>query len=47
MTEMHIISYVYHWERDTVWKLPITERKKWVKLIIKQKKAEDPNVEEH
>jgi hypothetical protein len=43
--EMHIIAYIYHWERDTIRKLGSTERKKWVELIMKQKDAENSQVE--
>jgi hypothetical protein len=39
-TEMHYLAYVYHWERDTVWNIPRSERKIWVDKIIKQKEAE-------
>jgi len=39
--EMHILAYVYHWERDTLWSLPIMERKMWVKMVHEQKEAEN------
>ena len=38
--EMHLLAYVYRWERDTIWKLRRSERKMWVDLIRKQKEAE-------
>lgn len=37
---MHVIAYCYHWDRDTVWSLSRFERKMWVAVIMKQKKAE-------
>lgn len=37
---MHIIAYIYHWEHDTVMKLPCKERKMWVDMINLQKQAE-------
>lgn len=41
MTEMHILAYCYHWDRDTLWKMPRSERKMWVEIVQKQKKAEN------
>ena len=40
MAEMHILAYCYHWDRDTLWKMPRSERKLWVEMVQKQKKAE-------
>lgn len=40
LEEMHIIAYVYHWDRNSLWKLPCKERRAWIRLIAKQKKAE-------
>ena len=45
MEEMHILAYVYHWSRDEVRKLRITERRKWVERIIDQKEKENKAVE--
>lgn len=38
--EMHILAYVYRWDRNTLWSLPRNERKLWVEEVIRQKKAE-------
>lgn len=38
--EMHILAYIYHWDRNSIWDLPISERKRWVQLIKDQKEAE-------
>jgi hypothetical protein len=43
--EMHILAYVYRWERDTLWKLPFNERKMWVKMIQDQKETEQRMIE--
>ncbi len=43
---MHYLAYFYHWERNTVRTLPITEPRKWVELLIEHKKAERASVEE-
>lgn len=45
MEEMHIIAYVYHWERDTLKSLPIRERRRWAERIIKQREAENSALE--
>lgn len=37
---MHVIAYVYHWERDTVRNLSRGERRMWYDFIMEQKKAE-------
>lgn len=39
-SEMHVIAYVYHWDRDTLMKLSRGERRMWKDLIVEQKKAE-------
>lgn len=44
---MHIIAYVYHWERDTLWNMPSRERRMWVDLINTQKKMENSSMKEH
>lgn len=41
---MHILAYVYHWERDTVWKMPCRERRMWVEMINTQKKMENNSI---
>lgn len=41
---MHILAYVYHWERDTVWNLSSRERRMWVNMIMTQKKMESDSV---
>ena len=38
---MHVIAYVYHWDRATLWLLSKSERKMWVDLIKRQKKEEN------
>ena len=38
--EMHILAYCYHWGRDTLWDMSISERRMWVKMVLAQKKAE-------
>lgn len=40
MNELHIIAYVYHWSRESLWDCPVSERRAWLKLILKQKEAE-------
>lgn len=45
MGEMHVIAYVYHWDRATLWRLPISERKKWVQIILDQKELENKQTE--
>lgn len=42
---MHILAYIYHWSRDEVRKLRITERRKWVEKIIEQKEKENKAVD--
>ncbi len=42
---MHILAYVYHWDRNTLWTLPYKERKMWVNEIYKQKEAEAKSIE--
>lgn len=37
---MHFIAYAYHWERETVRNMKRSERRMWVKMIIRQYKAE-------
>ena len=39
--EMHILAYCYHWDRDTLWSLPRSERKMWVEIVREQKKVEN------
>lgn len=39
--EVHIIAYIYHWGRNEILKLPITDRKMYVDLIKQQKEAEN------
>ena len=41
MIQMHTLSYEYHWDRDTVWKLRRSERRAWYDLIRRQRKAEN------
>lgn len=43
---MHILAYVYHWGRDEIRNLPRTERRRWVEMIIDQKKKENKAVED-
>ena len=44
ISEMHILAYCYHWDRDTLWKMPRSERKLWVDMVQRQKKAESDAV---
>ena len=37
---MHILAYCYHWDRDTLWRMTRSERKLWVDMVQRQKKAE-------
>ena len=39
--EMHILAYIYRWDRNTVRTIPILERKMWVDMIYKQKESEE------
>lgn len=41
---MHIIAYVYHWDRETLWNMSSRERRMWVKLINTQKKMENDSI---
>ena len=41
---MHVLAYVYKWERDTIWELSRSERKMWVKKVLEQKKAENKSI---
>ena len=41
---MHLLAYIYRWERDTVWSLSIKERKMWIEQIKKQRKSERSKV---
>lgn len=42
---MHILAYCYHWSRDSLWELPRNERKKWVEIVLEQKRVEAEGVE--
>lgn len=42
--EMHFLAYCYHWDRNTIWYLTISERKMWVKEVLEQKKAENKSI---
>ena len=44
LEEMHILAYVYHWERDTIWGLSSRERRTWVKMVMTQKNIENESV---
>lgn len=44
--EMHILAYVYHWDRNSLWDMPILERKKWVEIVIRQKESEQEALED-
>lgn len=39
--EMHILSYFYKWDRNTVWNLNTKERKMWVDCVKDQIDAEN------
>lgn len=41
---MHILAYVYHWERDTIWELSSRERRMWVNMIMTQKQLESDSI---
>ena len=45
--EMHVLAYVYHWDRNSLWNLPINERHKWVDIVLKQKQAENDSLEDN
>lgn len=38
--EMHLLAYVYHWDRNSIWNIPLKERKRWVRLILEQNEKE-------
>lgn len=42
---MHILAYYYHWDRNSLWDIPVTERQKWVSLLYDQLKAEKDALE--
>ena len=39
---MHNLAYFYHWDRESCWNCPITERGMWNDKIRQQLKAEAP-----
>ena len=43
--DTHIIAYVYHWDRDSIWNMSRNERQKWVEMIINQQNAERDSLE--
>lgn len=43
--EMHIIAYVYHWDRNTLISITRSERKRWVDMILRQQEAEREEIE--
>ena len=43
--ETHIIAYVYHWDKNSIWNMSTTERRKWVEMIINQKRVEQESLE--
>lgn len=45
--EVHIIAYKYHWGEGEIMSLPFRKRKHYVKLIIEQSKAENPDGEDN
>lgn len=44
LEEMHLLAYVYHWDRNTLWKIPCRERRLWVDMIQTQKKLENNSI---
>lgn len=42
---MHILAYIYHWDRNSLWGLPILERRKWVEIVLEQKRQEQEALE--
>lgn len=42
---MHALAYVYHWDRNSLWNMPIKERRKWVEIVLKQKEQERDSLE--
>lgn len=38
--EMHVLAYLYHWDRNSLWDLPVNERRKWVSILREQQEAE-------
>ena len=45
LEEMHLIAYVYHWDRDTLWEMSSGERRMWAKMILAQKRLENAPLE--
>ena len=45
ITEIHLLAYVYHWDRKSLWDMSSTERKLWVKMVLSEKKAEEEAVD--
>lgn len=45
--EMHVLAYIYHWDRDSLWNIPISERRKWVEIVMQQKNSEREAMENH
>ena len=46
LMEMHILAYIYHWDRDTIRNIGIRERRKWTELIVEQKNRENKSMED-
>ena len=44
---MHLLAYVYHWDRDTIKYMPSQERREWVECIKLQKEAEKEAMEKN
>ena len=43
--EMHILAYLYHWDRNSLWDIPISERRKWVSIVLEQQQREQDALE--
>lgn len=37
---MHVLAYVYNWDRNSLWDIPLNERRRWVERVIRQKEEE-------
>ena len=45
--EMHLLAYTYHWDINSFWNLTLSQRRKWVSIVVKQKEAERESLENH
>ena len=45
--EMNLLAYTYHWDINSLWNLTLSQRRKWVSIVVKQKEAERESIENH